>query len=124
MKVCLLGRLGLVDLPFAENIKYLRITYTLEQAVKRAEVQLYFFFDLDARRCGWTTPRPGRFTPGKDPIPIVQEAGCVPGPFWTGAENLASTEIRSPDRPARNESLYRLSYSGQLEQLLIDLLAF
>jgi hypothetical protein len=32
------------------------------------------------------------------------------GPVWTGAENLASTEIRSPDRPARSQSLYRLSY--------------
>ena len=29
------------------------------------------------------------FTPGKDPIPIVQEAEWVPGPVWTGAENLA-----------------------------------
>jgi len=35
-----------------------------------------------------------------------------PGPVWTGAENLASTGIRSPDRPARSESLYRLSYLG------------
>ena len=23
---------------------------------------------------GWSTPRPGRFTPGKDPVPTVQEA--------------------------------------------------
>jgi len=29
------------------------------------------------------------FTPGKDPVPIVQEAGWDPGPVWTGAENLA-----------------------------------
>jgi hypothetical protein len=29
-----------------------------------------------------------------------------------GAENLVSTGIRSPDRPARRESLYRLSYPG------------
>ena len=29
-----------------------------------------------------------------------------------GAENLAPTRIRSPDRPARSESLYRLSYPG------------
>jgi hypothetical protein len=29
------------------------------------------------------------FTPGKDPVPIVQEAGWAPGPVWTGAENLA-----------------------------------
>jgi hypothetical protein len=56
--------------------------------------------------------RPGRFTPGKNPVPIVQEAGWAPGPVWTGAENLASTGIRSPDRPARSESLYRLSYTG------------
>jgi hypothetical protein len=25
---------------------------------------------------GWSAPRPGRLTPGKDPVPIVQEA-CV-----------------------------------------------
>ena len=59
---------------------------------------------------GWSAPRLGRFTPGKDPIPIVQKAGWATGPVWTGAENLASTGIRSPDRPARSESLYRLSY--------------
>jgi len=50
------------------------------------------------------------FTPGKDPVPIVQEAGWAPGPVWTGAVNLASTGIRSPDRPARSQSLYRMSY--------------
>ena len=50
------------------------------------------------------------FTPGKDPVPIVQEAGWAPGPVWTGAENLAPTGTRSPDRPARSQSLYRLSY--------------
>ena len=27
-------------------------------------------------------------------------------------ENFVPTGIRSPDRPARNESLYRLSYRG------------
>jgi len=42
-------------------------------------------------RRGWVvsfTPRP-LFIPGKDPLPIVQEAGWAPGPVWTGAENLA-----------------------------------
>jgi hypothetical protein len=33
---------------------------------------------------------------------------------WTGAENLASTGIRSPDRPVRSESLYRLIYPGSM----------
>ena len=56
---------------------------------------------------------PGHFTPRKDPVPTVQEAGWAPGPVWTGAENLAPTGIRSPDRPARGESLYRLSYPGR-----------
>ena len=28
------------------------------------------------------------FTPGKDPVPIVQEAGWAPGLVWTGAEDL------------------------------------
>ena len=46
------------------------------------------------------TTRP-LFTPRKDPVPIVQEAGCALGPVWTGAENLGPTRIRSPDRPAR-----------------------
>ena len=40
-------------------------------------------------RGGWSTPRPGRFTPGKDPVPIVQEAGWASGQVWTRAENLA-----------------------------------
>ena len=54
--------------------------------------------------------RPGRFTPGKYPVPIIQEAGWAPGPVWMGAENLAHTGIGSPDRPARSQSLYRLRY--------------
>ena len=61
---------------------------------------------------GWPTPRPGRITSGKDPVPISQEAGWAPGPVWTGAETLAPIGIRSPDRPARSESLYRLCYPG------------
>jgi len=60
-------------------------------------------------------PRPGRFTPEKNPVRIVQEAGWASGPVWTRVENLASTGIRSPDRPSRSESLYRLSYPGSLE---------
>ena len=61
---------------------------------------------------GWSTPRPDRFTPKKDLVPTVREAEWAPGPVWTGAENTAQTGIRSPDRPARSESLYRLRYPG------------
>ena len=56
-------------------------------------------------------------TPGKDPVLIVQEAGWTPGPVWTGAENLTPTGIRTPDRPARRQSLYRLRYPAQLLDL-------
>ena len=55
---------------------------------------------------------PATLYPGKDPVPIVQKAGWAPGLVWTGAENLSATGIRSPDRPARRQSLYRLSYRG------------
>jgi hypothetical protein len=66
--------------------------------------------DLGARRGGWSAQRPGRFTPGKDPVLIVQEAGWAPELVWKFAKNLVPTEIRSPDRPALSQSLYRLSY--------------
>ena len=33
------------------------------------------------------------FPPGKDSVPIVQEAGWASGPVWTGAENLAPPEF-------------------------------
>jgi hypothetical protein len=69
------------------------------------------FLDHSTSR-GWgvsVTSRPP-FTPRKDPVPIVQEAGWAPGPVWTGVENLTPTGIRSPDRPARSQLLYRLCF--------------
>jgi hypothetical protein len=60
------------------------------------------------------TPRP-LFTPGKVPVPFVQKARWAPGPVWTGAENFAPTGIRSPDLPARSQSIYRLRYPAYLE---------
>ena len=41
--------------------------------------------------------RPGRFTPGKVPVPTVQEAVWAQWLFWTGAESLTPTGIRPPD---------------------------
>jgi hypothetical protein len=40
----------------------------------------------------------------RGPVLMVQEAGWNPGPVWTGAENLAHTGIRSPDRPAHSKN--------------------
>ena len=63
---------------------------------------------------------PAAIYPGKNPVPIVQEAGWAPGPVWTGAENLAPTGIRSPDRPARTQLLYRLSYPAHSVSVTIQ----
>ena len=62
-----------------------KVKVTLEQATKaqRGEQRFYSFFNLGARWGGWSTPRPGHFTPGKNPVPIVQEAGWAPGPRFT-----------------------------------------
>jgi len=55
-----------------------------------------------------STPRP-HLTPGKDPVPILQEAEWAPGPVWTGGKSRPHRDSIA-DRPARSKSLYRLSY--------------
>ena len=57
-----------------------------------------------------STPRQ-HFTPGKDPVPILQEDGWAPGPVQTGGKSRPHRDS-IPDRPARSQSLYRLSYSA------------
>ena len=52
---------------------------------------------------------PAVLYPRERPVPVVQEAEWAPGPVWTGGKS-SPTGIRSPDRPARSQSLYRLSY--------------
>jgi len=39
--------------------------------------------------------------------PIVQEAGWVPGPVWTGDKNLAATtRVQTPNHPDHRKLLY------------------
>jgi len=45
-------------------------------------------------------PRP-HFTPGKDPVPILQESGWATGPVWTGGKSRPHGDS-IPDRPARS----------------------
>ena len=52
------------------------------------------------------------FYPRERPGTNVIGRWWAPEPVWMGAEILASTGIRSPDHPARSESLYLLSYPG------------
>ena len=58
--------------------------------------------DCGTRR-GWvvsSTPRP-HFTPGKDPVPILHEAGWAPGPVWTGGKSRPRRDS-IPDLPVRS----------------------
>jgi hypothetical protein len=73
-----------------------------------------FFLNLAQCGFGWSTPHPGRFTPLNYPVPNVRVnvAWWPAGQVSTGAENLVPIGFRSSDRPARTESLYRLSYPG------------
>jgi len=61
----------------------------------------------------WSAAHPGCFTPGKEPVPILQEAGWAPGPARTGGKYRPHRDS-IPDRPARSQSLYRLSYPAHL----------
>ena len=54
------------------------------------------------------------FTPGKDPVSIVQEAGWAPRPGWTSGKSRP-TGIRSPDRPARSSVAIQTGPPGPLK---------
>jgi len=94
------------------------------------------FLGLFGTRWGGGQPHaPAASTPGKDPVPIEQEAGWAPGPVWPGGksrrhwDSIPDRPVRSsvaiptelpgiiniyiyiyffsiPDRPARSQSLY------------------
>ena len=72
----------------------------MAQRVGRAIALLFHDHDTKRERVVSSTPRP-YFTPGKDPVPIEQEAGWAPGPVWTGGKSRP-TVIRSSDRPAHS----------------------
>jgi hypothetical protein len=54
----------------------------------------------------------------RDSVPVSQETDWDTGSFWTGAKSLATTGIRTLDRPSRSESLYRLNYPGPFLAIL------
>ena len=78
------------------------------------------FHDHGTRR-GWvvnSTPWP-HFTPGKDPVPIVQEAGWAPGLVWTGGKSRPHRDL-IPDHPACSQSLYQLSYPAHFGFIVVQ----
>jgi len=67
----------------------------------------------------WSAARPGRTLPlGKDPVPILQEAGWAPGPVWTGGKSRPHWDS-IPDRPARSQSPYQLSYPAHYNNMYV-----
>jgi len=86
--------------------------YRPRMPLGRVEVQLYSLLGPSAAGVGGLTP-----TPGKDLVPIVQGAGCAPGPVWR-AENLVSTGIRSRAIKPVAQSLYRLSYPAHVFDMI------
>jgi len=91
-----------------KRVKWSRYRPGVAQRVGRGIALL--FHDRGTRR-GWvvsSTTRP-HFSSGKDPVPILQEPGWAPGPVWTGGKSRPHRDL-IPDRPARSQSLYRLSY--------------
>ena len=76
-----------------------------------------FFHHRGTRRGEWSAARPGRtLPPGKDPVPILQEAGWAPGPVLTGGKSCPHRDS-IPDRPAHSQSLYRLSYPAHNKEM-------
>ena len=91
-----------------KKVKWSRYRPGVSQRVGRGIALL--FHDCGTRR-GWVVssmPQP-HFTPGKDPVPILQEAGWAPGSVWTGGKFHPHRDS-IPDHPAHRQSLCQLSY--------------
>jgi len=92
--------IGNIAVSKKKKVKWSRYRLGVLQRVGRGIAVL--FHDRGTRR-GWvvsSTPRQ-HFTPGKVPVPIVQEAGWAPGPVWTGGKSLPHRDS-IPDRPSRS----------------------
>jgi hypothetical protein len=95
---------------YIKKLKFSRYRPGVAQRVGRGIRVALLFHDRGTRR-GWVVSNRPRlhFTPRKDPVPILQEAGWAPRPVWTGGKSCPHRNS-IPDRPARSQSLYRLSY--------------
>jgi len=83
-----------------KKVKWPRYRPGLAQRVGRVIVLL--FHDHSTRR-GWvvsSTAQP-HFTPGKDSVPILQEAGWAPGPVWMDGKSRPHRDSIL-DLPARS----------------------
>ena len=94
------------------KVKWSRYRPGVAQRVGR---DIALLFHGRGTRRGWvvsSTPQ-SHFTLGKDPVSILQEGGWAPGSVCTGGKSRPHQES-IPDRPARSQSLYQLSYPAHL----------
>jgi hypothetical protein len=71
---------------------------------ERRDIALRFLQPQQQTGCVDTATIRPLYSRPVDPIPMMQEAGFAPGSVGTGAENLISTGVRSPDCPGRSVS--------------------
>ena len=75
-----------IDCTKGKKVKCSRYRPGVAQTVGRGIAVL--FHDRGTRRgCVVSSTLRLHFTPGKDPVPIVQEAGWTLGPVWTGGKS-------------------------------------
>ena len=93
--------------PFLQKVERYSSPQTMPCSTGTAPVY-QSIFNLGTRRVSVSNATPCPLHPReRDAAPTVQETGIVSELFWTGAEDLAATWIRSPDSPASSESLIR-----------------
>jgi len=103
-------------------IKVKRVKWSLYRpgVVQRVDRGIALLFHDRGTRRGWvvsSTPRP-HFTPGKDPVPILQEAGWAPGPVWTGGKSRPHRNS-IPDRPAQSSVAISTELPGPILRTVI-----
>ena len=106
------------------KVKWSRYRPGVAQRVGRGIALL--FHDSGTRR-GWvvsSTLRP-HFFPGKDPVPILQEAGWAPGPVWMGGKSCPHRDSFL-DRPAHSLSypVHKLILIVKHKYMIIKYLKF
>jgi len=103
--------MGTKEIYSSISVRLLEINLHLKQRIlcdpvtgPVCRVTALLFHDRGTRR-GWmvsNTPRP-HFTPGQDPVLILQEAERAPGPVWTGGKSRPHRDS-IPDRPVSSQS--------------------
>ena len=110
--LCVLLLLLLITVKVNLKVKWSCYRPGVAQRVGRGIALL--FINRGTRR-GWVVSSMplSKFTTGKDPVPILKGAGWAPGSVWMGGKSRPHRDS-IPDRPARSQSLYRLSYPAHI----------